>query len=55
MYEINEYAFVRICFSINNDKYDVKHSLYKHSLISVMCNGSVFTKTLKYAELETLK
>lgn len=39
MNEINKQAFVRIRFTINNDKYDVKHSLYKHSLISAVCNG----------------
>ncbi len=54
MYEINEYAFVRICFSINNDKYDVKHSLYKHSLISVMCNGKkIEGEEISYDNYET--
>lgn len=39
MHEMNPRAFVRMRFTINDDQYDVKHSLYKHSLISAVCNG----------------
>lgn len=38
MRDINENAFVRICFTIDKDKYDIKHSLYKHALVSAICN-----------------
>ena len=32
MTQINEQAYVKVHFSINNDKFIVSHSLYKHSL-----------------------
>ena len=39
MTKINEDAFVKIIFTIGNDRYEVKHSLYKHSLINVIYNN----------------
>ncbi|MCD8377554.1 MAG: AAA family ATPase [Candidatus Gastranaerophilales bacterium] len=39
MRKLNEQAYVRLRYTINDDQYDVKHSLYKHSLISASCNG----------------
>ena len=54
MNEINKQAFVRMRFTVNNDKYDVKHSLYKHSLISVVCNGrKIEGEEINYDTYET--
>lgn len=54
MKEINKQAFVRMRFTINNDKYDVKHSLYKHSLISAVCNGrKIEGEEINYDTYET--
>lgn len=54
MDEINQQAFVRMRFTINDDQYDVKHSLYKHSLISVICNGkSIEGEEINYDTYET--
>ena len=54
MNEINKQAFVRMRFTINNDKYDVKHSLYKHSLISAVCNGrKIEGEEINYDTYET--
>lgn len=54
MNEINKQAFVRIRFTINDDKYDVKHSLYKHSLINAVCNGrKIEGEEINYDTYET--
>lgn len=54
MNEINKQAFVRIRFTINDDKYDVEHSLYKHSLINAVCNGrKIEGEEINYDTYET--
>lgn len=39
MTKINKEAFVSVKFTINNDYYEVFHSLYEHKLLRVVLNG----------------
>lgn len=50
MTEKNEHACVKIWFRINQDKYYVKHSLYKHSLEEVTVNGNTLEGKLSTYE-----
>lgn len=48
-------AIVKINFSVNNKKFEVKHSLYETKLLEVIVNGEKLSgKKIKYKQYEDL-